>query len=93
MPLPPSWGQPFALDGGHIVLAIIEGIRRRPVSIKILQHLQSACAMLLIGFMLFLTFFDVQELGGSGRGGKDRQTELQFAPKSSPTVTIPKPLP
>ena len=81
------------LDGGHIVLAIIEGIRRRPVSIKILQHLQSACAMLLIGFMLFLTFFDVQELGGSGRGGKDRQTELQFAPKSSHTVTIPKPLP
>ncbi|MBM3845332.1 MAG: PDZ domain-containing protein, partial [Verrucomicrobia bacterium] len=67
------------LDGGHIVLAMVEGLRKRPVSARLLQHLQSACALALIGFMLFLTFFDVQELGG-GRGSRNRSTEPQFAP-------------
>ena len=50
------------LDGGHIVLAFIEGIRRKPVNIKVLEIVQSACAMLLIGFILYVTFFDVQDL-------------------------------
>ncbi len=50
------------LDGGHITLAIIEGIRRRPVNIKILEVIQSACAIVIIGFMLCIVFFDVQDL-------------------------------
>ncbi len=50
------------LDGGHIVLAIIEGIRRRPVNIKVLEFVQSACALLLIGYMLYVTFYDVLDL-------------------------------
>jgi len=50
------------LDGGHIVLAIIEGLRRRPVSAKVLGSLQTACALLLIGYMLYVTFYDAQEL-------------------------------
>ena len=50
------------LDGGHIVLAFIESIRRKPVNIKILEFVQSACAMLLIGFILYVTFFDFQDL-------------------------------
>jgi len=50
------------LDGGHITLAIIEAIRRRPVNFKVLEMIQTACALLLIGFMLFVTFFDVQDL-------------------------------
>ncbi len=50
---------PFpVLDGGHILLAIIEAVRRRPVSGRILQYIQTGCAMVLIGFMLFVTFFD-----------------------------------
>ena len=35
------------LDGGHIVLALIEGIRRRPINIRVLEVIQSACALLL----------------------------------------------
>lgn len=50
------------LDGGHIVLAIIESIRRKPVNLKVLETIQSACALLLIGFILYVTFFDVQDL-------------------------------
>ena len=50
------------LDGGHIVLAIIESIRRKPVNIRLLEVIQTACAALIIGYMLYVTFFDVQDL-------------------------------
>ena len=50
------------LDGGHIVLAVIEGIRRKPVNAKFLELVQSGCALLLIGFLIYVTFFDVQDL-------------------------------
>ncbi|MEP7015940.1 MAG: RIP metalloprotease RseP [Verrucomicrobiota bacterium] len=50
------------LDGGHIVLAIIESIRRKPVNMRVLEVVQTACAALIIGYMLYVTFFDVQDL-------------------------------
>jgi regulator of sigma E protease len=49
------------LDGGHIMLAIIEAIRRRPVNIRILEVVQTSCAVVIIGFMLYIAFFDVQD--------------------------------
>jgi regulator of sigma E protease len=50
------------LDGGHIVLALVEAVRRRPMNIRVLEVLQGACAVLLIGFMLYISFYDVQDL-------------------------------
>jgi regulator of sigma E protease len=50
------------LDGGHIVLAVIESIRRRPVNIRVLEVVQTTCAVVIIGYMLYITFFDVQDL-------------------------------
>lgn len=49
------------LDGGHITLALIEGIRRKPVNHKILGAIQTSCAVVIIGYMLFVTFFDAQD--------------------------------
>ena len=55
---------PFpVLDGGHITLALIEAVRRRPVSAKLLNVLQSACAVILIAFMLFIGFLRHRRLG------------------------------
>lgn len=72
---------PFpVLDGGHITLAIVEVIRRRPVSAKFLNIVQSACAMLLIGFMLFIAFFDAGDWFRSARA--DREQPIVFAPKN-----------
>jgi regulator of sigma E protease len=60
---------PFpVLDGGHITLALIEAIRRKPINIRLLEVLQTACALLLIGFMLYVTFFDVGDFFASGPG-------------------------
>jgi regulator of sigma E protease len=50
------------LDGGHIVLAVIESVRRKPVNIRVLEFVQTACAVLIIGYMLYITFFDLQDL-------------------------------
>lgn len=70
---------PFpVLDGGHIVMGLFEAIRRRPLSAKVLQYLQSACAILLIGFMLFIAFYDTGDLMRSAR--KDQP--IVFAPKN-----------
>jgi regulator of sigma E protease len=73
---------PFpVLDGGHILLSVIEWIRRRPLSMSILEPLQTGCAVLLIGYMLFITFFDAQDSGriAMNMGG---DSEIKFAPKS-----------
>ncbi|MFV1994177.1 MAG: RIP metalloprotease RseP [Verrucomicrobiales bacterium] len=50
------------LDGGHITMALIEGATRRPINIKVLEFVQTACAILLIGFMLFVTVFDTGDI-------------------------------
>lgn len=71
---------PFpVLDGGHITLAIVEVIRRRAVSARFLNMLQSACAMLLIGFMLFIVFKDIGDWVSSSR--RNRDTTIVFSPK------------
>lgn len=60
---------PFpVLDGGHITLALIEAVRRKPMNIRVLEVVQTACALLLIGFMLYVTFFDVGDFFAS-KGG------------------------
>jgi regulator of sigma E protease len=52
------------LDGGHITLAVVEAIRRRPVNVRFLEVVQTSCAVVIIGFMLYIAFFDVQDLFG-----------------------------
>jgi regulator of sigma E protease len=71
------------LDGGHITLAAIEAVRRKPVNVRILEFVQTACAMVIIGFMLFIAFFDVQDLPFVG-GGKP--TGVKFQKSTPPEV-------
>ena len=50
------------LDGGHILLALLEIVFRRPVSRKILEPISVCFIVLLIGFMVFVSFYDVKKL-------------------------------
>ena len=50
------------LDGGHILLAVIERIRRRPLNVRLVEYVTNAFALLLISFVLYVTFFDVRRL-------------------------------
>ncbi len=71
------------LDGGHITLALIEGVRRKPVSHKILNVIQTSCAVLIIGYMLFVTFFDAQDWLPFRSSAKP-PTEQKAAPEPAP---------
>jgi regulator of sigma E protease len=73
------------LDGGHIVLALIEWIRRRPVGLRTLVVVQNACALLIIGYMLYVTFFDVQDLPWR----RSEPPEIRFSPKEAPPPPLP----
>jgi regulator of sigma E protease len=69
------------LDGGHITLALVEGARRKPVKARTVQIIQNACAGVLILFMLYIAFFDVQELPWK-RGRQKELPRMEFAPKA-----------
>jgi regulator of sigma E protease len=49
------------LDGGHILFGVIESIRRRPLNIRVLEVVQGACTLLIIGLIAYISFFDVQD--------------------------------
>ncbi len=48
------------LDGGHIMIALIEAVVRRRIPAKLAEYVQIGFAVLLIGFMLYVTVFDVK---------------------------------
>lgn len=74
---------PFpVLDGGHITLAIIESIRRKPINHVFLEYLQTACAVLVMGFIAYVTYFDLGDLTELVSGKKAP------APSKSPAVEI-----
>ena len=48
-----------ALDGGRLVVVILESIRRKSFNQKVLQIANSVSFILLIGLMIYITFQDV----------------------------------
>jgi regulator of sigma E protease len=69
------------LDGGHIVLGLAEAVRRRPLSESIVMWVQTCGAVVVIGFILYVTSFDLLErTGGGSRRGQQASDELIFAP-------------
>lgn len=78
------------LDGGHITLAIIEAIRRKPINVRVLEIVQSGFAFLIIGYMLYITFFDVQDLPWRGKT-EEPPVELKFTPAPATDSTPANP--
>jgi regulator of sigma E protease len=72
------------LDGGHIVLAMIEGVRRKPVNMKILEWVQTACAAVIIFYMLYISVFDIGDFFGKNGDQKSPKKELPASAKPTP---------
>ena len=72
------------LDGGHIVLAIIESIRRKPVNIRVLEVVQTACAVLIIGYMAYVSFFDIGDLFGRDADDEPPRRSAPANPSPAP---------
>jgi regulator of sigma E protease len=51
-----------ALDGGHVVLLIIEMITRKPISIKIQERVQMAGTVILLSLMVLIFGNDIVNL-------------------------------
>jgi regulator of sigma E protease len=65
---------PFpVLDGGHIVLATMEWIAKRPVRVKLLEVIQMGFVFLLFGVMLYVSSKDFFDDFGRGGGGKAKE--------------------
>ncbi|WP_052573497.1 RIP metalloprotease RseP [Haloferula sp. BvORR071] len=70
---------PFpVLDGGHIVLAGMEWIAKRPVRVKLLEYIQLCFVCLLFGVMIYVSSKDVFDDFGRGGGGDGKRKELVF---------------
>ena len=48
------------LDGGHIAMALVERLFGRPLPHRLVEYTTTAFAVLLIGFMLYVSFNDVK---------------------------------
>ena len=90
---------PFpVLDGGHITMAIAEAIRRRPVHTRFLEIVQTACALALFGFLIFVTLKDAGDIFMGGKKKSNPGSEIGWLPKEQrvptpPPVITPAPVP
>jgi regulator of sigma E protease len=50
------------LDGGHIAMALYELLTRRRVSLRFQEYATTAFALVIVSFMLYVTFFDLGRL-------------------------------
>jgi regulator of sigma E protease len=65
------------LDGGHMLFATISKLIGRPLPIRVMEKVQGAFMILLLGMVVYITFFDV------GRVGRD----LGLIDEPSPAAT------
>jgi regulator of sigma E protease len=78
------------LDGGHILFALFEAARRRPMSFRVASTIQTTFAVLLISFMLYITYNDI------GREYRLRQSrknsdKMEFIDQPPSTPAPPAP--
>jgi regulator of sigma E protease len=73
------------LDGGHILMAVVEKIRRRPLSLKFVEYTTTGVFVLLISFYLYITFFDIKRLSFfRAMFNTSAQIEQTTSPAASP---------
>jgi len=56
LPIPP-------LDGGHVVLYLAQGARKRPVTLKQMETFGKIGIILIIPLMLYFFFNDLERVG------------------------------
>jgi regulator of sigma E protease len=75
------------LDGGHIMMAIIEKIWRRPLSLKFVEYTTTVFAVLLISLMLYITIFgDIKRFALYRAMFK---TDVQIEQTTTPAASAP----
>jgi regulator of sigma E protease len=68
------------LDGGHILLSLFEVIRGRPLPAKIQEYATALFAVLLISFMLYVSYNDVVRRLPLFRSLFDQEVHIESSP-------------
>lgn len=71
------------LDGGHITVALIEIVRRRPTKLSILEPLQIGTVAAFLCLFFYIGFYDIQD---SVRDIMQGSHKLEFAPPKTALV-------
>jgi len=50
------------LDGGHIVFTLLEWVRKKPLNQRLMEGIQTAFVILLLAFVVYVSFNDVKRL-------------------------------
>jgi regulator of sigma E protease len=80
------------LDGGHIAMAVLERIRRRPLEVRVMEYTTTIFAVLLISFMLYVTFYDIRRIPLiHGLFKRETQIEQPEKPAGPAPATQPAP--
>jgi regulator of sigma E protease len=48
-----------ALDGGHFILLLYEGLRGKPLGAKAMHHIQTVGIAIILAITIFSTFKDI----------------------------------
>lgn len=67
------------LDGGHITVATIEMIIRRPLHKKSIEFLNIMFVVLLVGLMIYVSFYDVMRFMGVAPGKGEKIENWEFS--------------
>jgi regulator of sigma E protease len=67
------------LDGGHILMSVIERIRGRPISVRVMEYTTTAFAVLLVSFMLYVSFNDITKRAGLFKSLFQSETKIEEA--------------
>lgn len=71
------------LDGGHMLFATISKITGRPLPRRIMEGAYTACIVMLLSFVVYVSFFDVKRVGqdiGIGQGEEPEAAPALAAP-------------
>ncbi|HET9253543.1 MAG TPA: RIP metalloprotease RseP [Candidatus Eisenbacteria bacterium] len=79
------------LDGGHILFAVIEGIRKRPLSLKTQLAFQRVGLFVLIGLVVFAFSNDISRVGKRQRAEADIDRRLRTTTPGDTAASTPGP--
>ena len=71
------------LDGGHMLFATISKITGRPLPRRIMEGAYTACIVMLLSFVIYVSFFDVKRVGQDMGIGQDEKAEAVQAEEIS----------
>jgi regulator of sigma E protease len=77
------------LDGGHILFALIEAVRRRPLSLKTQYFFQRIGLFVLIGLVVFAFYNDVSRVSQRKRAEADIDKRLRSTAPADSAATAP----